>query len=221
MVNSNSLICRGIRRAYQTDGDLVWALWDVDIEASPGEITVLAGPSGSGKSTLLRVMAGIDRPDQGSVEIAGSNIVEMSARQRRRFRKTHIGFVFQDPAANLLGYMTVVDHLKLAARTRHTTVDLTLLDHLEIPELADELPSHLSAGQQQRVALAAAVTGSPDVVLADEPTAELDTQSAGLAVEALTRLRDMGTTLVVTSHDPEVVDIADRVIRLEHGAVKE
>jgi ABC-type lipoprotein export system ATPase subunit len=221
MVNSNSLICRDIRRAYQTDGDLVWALWDVDIEASSGEITVLAGPSGSGKSTLLRVMAGIDRPDQGSVEIAGSNIVEMSARQRRRFRKKHIGFVFQDPAANLLGYMTVVDHLKLAARTRHTSVDLTLLDHLEIPELADELPSHLSAGQQQRVALAAAVTGSPDVVLADEPTAELDTQSAGLAVEALTRLRDMGTTLVVTSHDPEVVDIADRVIRLEHGAVKE
>jgi putative ABC transport system ATP-binding protein len=221
MVNSNSLICRNIRRAYQTDGDLVWALWDVDIDASPGEITVLAGPSGSGKSTLLRVMAGIDRPDQGTVEIAGSNIVEMSARQRRRFRKKHIGFVFQDPAANLLGYMTVVDHLKLAARTRHTSVDLTLLDHLEIPELADEVPSHLSAGQQQRVALAAAVTGSPDVVLADEPTAELDTQSAGLAVEALTRLRDLGTTLVVTSHDLEVVDVADRVIRIEHGAVKE
>jgi ABC-type lipoprotein export system ATPase subunit len=221
MVNSNSLICRDIRRAYQTDGDLVWALWDVDIDASPGEITVLAGPSGSGKSTLLRVMAGIDRPDQGSVEIAGSNIVEMSAGQRRKFRKKHIGFVFQDPAANLLGYMTVVDHLKLAARTRHTSVDLTLLDHLEIPELADELPSHLSAGQQQRVALAAAVTGNPDVVLADEPTAELDTQSAGLAVEALTRLRDLGTTLVVTSHDPEVVDVADRVIRIEHGAVKE
>jgi ABC-type lipoprotein export system ATPase subunit len=221
MVNSNSLICRDIRRAYQTDGDLVWALWDVDIDASPGEITVLAGPSGSGKSTLLRVMAGIDRPDQGSVEIAGSNIVEMSAGQRRKFRKKHIGFVFQDPAANLLGYMTVVDHLKLAARTRHTSVDLTLLDHLEIPELADELPSHLSAGQQQRVALAAAVTGNPDVVLADEPTAELDTQSAGLAVEALTRLRDLGTTLVVTSHDPEVVDVADRVIRIEHGSVKE
>jgi ABC-type lipoprotein export system ATPase subunit len=221
MVNSNSLICRDIRRAYQTDGDLVWALWDVDIDASPGEITVLAGPSGSGKSTLLRVMAGIDRPDQGSVEIAGSNIVEMSAGQRRKFRKKHIGFVFQDPAANLLGYMTVVDHLKLAARTRHTSVDLTLLDHLEIPELADELPSHLSAGQQQRVALAAAVTGNPDVVLADEPTAELDTQSAGLAVEALTRLRDLGTTLVVTSHDPEVVEVADRVIRIEHGSVKE
>lgn len=221
MVNDGPLICRDIRRAYQTDGDLVWALWDVDVEARPGQITVLAGPSGSGKSTLLRVMAGIDRPDQGSVEVAGSNIVEMSARQRRRFRKKHIGFVFQDPAANLLGYMTVVDHLKLAAHTRRTSVDLTLLDHLEIPELADEVPSHLSAGQQQRVALAAAVTGSPDVVLADEPTAELDTQSAGLAVDALTRLRDLGTTLVVTSHDPAVVEVADRVIRIEHGVIKE
>jgi ABC-type lipoprotein export system ATPase subunit len=220
MANNGSLICRDIRRAYQTDGNLVWALWDVNVEALPGEITVLAGPSGSGKSTLLRVMAGIDRPDQGSVEIAGSDIVTMNASRRRKFRKKHIGFVFQDPAANLLGYMTVVDHLKFAARVRHAEVDMSLLDHLEIPELAQEVPSHLSAGQQQRVALAAAVTGSPDVVLADEPTAELDTQSAGLAVEALTRLRDLGTTLVVTSHDPEVVDVADRVVRIEHGVIK-
>jgi putative ABC transport system ATP-binding protein len=221
MANNGSVICRDIRRAYQTDGDLVWALWDVGVEARAGEMTVLAGPSGSGKSTLLRVMAGIDRPDQGSVEIAGSDIVAMNARQRRKFRKMHIGFVFQDPAANLLGYMTVAEHLKLAARMRRTDVDMSLLEHLEISELAGELPSHLSAGQQQRVALAAAVTGSPDVVLADEPTAELDTQSAGLAVESLARLRDLGTTLVVTSHDPEVVAVANRVVRIEHGVVKE
>ncbi|REK18731.1 MAG: ATP-binding cassette domain-containing protein [Actinobacteria bacterium] len=221
MGNETTLECRGIRRAYQTDQDLVWALWDVDTTARSGEMTVLAGPSGSGKSTLLRVMAGIDKPDHGSVEIAGTNIVGLSARARRRFRKKHIGFVFQDPAANLLGYMTVLEHLELAARMRRAEVDESLLDHLEIGELAGEHPAHLSAGQQQRVALAAAVTGDPDVVLADEPTAELDTQSASLAVEALTRLRDLGATLVVTSHDPEVVDVANKVIRIEHGAIKE
>lgn len=213
------LICTDIRRAYQTDEDLVWALWDVTVVAPAGKITVLAGPSGSGKSTLLRVMAGIDQPDHGSVSVAGSDLTAMRPGQRRRFRRTHLGFVFQDPAANLLGYMTVLEHLDMAGKLRCRGADRSLLDHLEITELADELPSHLSAGQQQRVALAAAVTGNPDVVLADEPTAELDSQSAGLAIDTLRRLRDLGTTLVVTSHDPEVVEVADAVIRIERGVI--
>lgn len=220
MANEYGLVCSQIRRAYQTDEDLVWALWDVDAAARKGEITVLAGPSGSGKSTLLRLMAGIDQPDHGSVEVSGINISAMSNSKRRKFRRDHIGFVFQDPAANLLSYMTVSEHLEMAAATRHVTADQGLLAELEISDLADELPHRLSAGQQQRVALAAAVTGNPDVVLADEPTAELDTQSAGLAVEALTQLRQIGATLVVTSHDPEVVNVADRVIQIEHGQVK-
>lgn len=219
MENENRLVCRDIRRAYQTDADLVWALWDVDAEANPGEITVLAGPSGSGKSTLLRVMAGIDRPDNGTVRIADTDLASLSARGRRNFRREHIGFVFQDPAANLLSYMTVAEHLDMAAAFRGVGADHELLNHLEISELAGELPGRLSAGQQQRVALAAAVTGNPDVVLADEPTAELDTQSAILAVESLIKLRDLGTTLVVTSHDAEVVEIADRVIKIEHGLI--
>ncbi len=219
MENKNRLVCEEIRRAYQTDDDLVWALWDVNAEANPGEITVLAGPSGSGKSTLLRLMAGIDQPDHGTVTIADTNIAGLSSRERRKFRRKHIGFVFQDPAANLLGYMTVKEHLEMASAARGVKANYQLLTHLEIDDLSDELPHRLSAGQQQRVALASAVIGDPDVVLADEPTAELDTQSAGLAVEALTRLRDLGATLVVTSHDPEVVQIADRVIRIEHGQV--
>jgi putative ABC transport system ATP-binding protein len=219
MANKETLVCSGIRRAYKTDEDLVWALWDVDAVAHAGQITVLAGPSGSGKSTLLRVMAGIDQPDHGTVKISGMDLTEMSANRRRKFRRVNIGFVFQDPAANLLGYMTVMEHLEMAAAARWAQADSALLEHLEISELADELPHHLSAGQQQRVALAAAVTGDPKVVLADEPTAELDSQSAALAVGALTRLRDLGATLVVTSHDPEVVEVADKVIRIEHGAI--
>jgi ABC-type lipoprotein export system ATPase subunit len=215
-----TMVCEGIRRAYHTDEEVVWALWDVDAVAESGQITVLAGPSGSGKSTLLRVIAGIDRPDTGRVEVAGNEMTAMSAGARRRFRSRHMGYLFQDPAANLLSYLTVWEHLVMAGKIRGATPTRDLLAHLEIEDLADEHPVRLSAGQQQRAALAAAMVGDPDVILADEPTAELDATSAHLAVTALARLRDLGATLIVTSHDPEVLGVADRLIRLEHGAVK-
>ncbi len=221
METETTLACVGIRRAYHTDEEVVWALWDVDAAAEPGQITVLAGPSGSGKSTLLRLMAGIDRPDEGTIRVAGKDLTAMSPRARRRFRSLHIGYLFQDPAANLISYLTVWEHLQMAGKVRGGTPRRDILAHLEIEDLADEYPSRLSAGQQQRAALAAALVGDPDVILADEPTAELDTQSAHLAVATLARLRDLGATLVVTSHDPEVVQVADRVIRLEHGEVKD
>ncbi|MGA7096594.1 MAG: ATP-binding cassette domain-containing protein [Acidimicrobiia bacterium] len=220
MANEPTLVCQDVRRGYRTDGEVVWALWDVSAEAHPGLITVLAGPSGSGKSTLLRVMAGIDAPDSGTVRVAWSELTAMSARERRRFRSQHIGFLFQDPAANLLSYLTIREHLEMTAKIRRAKADLELLDRLEIAELADQRPATLSAGQQQRAALAAALMGRPNLILADEPTAELDTASAHLAVEALSRLRDLGATLVVTSHDAEVIDAADRVIHIEHGMVK-
>ena len=158
---------------------------------------------------------------EGARYLVSRDITAMKPAHRRRFRKTHLGFVFQDPAANLLSYMTVLEHVEMAGHLRCREADLALLDHLEISELAGQMPVQLSAGQQQRVALAAAVTGKPDVVLADEPTAELDTQSAGLAVETLSRLREWGTTLVVTSHDPEVLSVADEVVRIERGVLVE
>jgi putative ABC transport system ATP-binding protein len=220
MATEATLICTGIRRAYHTEAEVVWALWDVDAVANPGEITVLAGPSGSGKSTLLRLMAGIDRPDEGTIHIGGKDLTAMSARARRRFRSKHIGYLFQDPAANLLSYLTVWEHLQMAGKIRGQAPARDLMATLEIDELADEYPTRLSAGQQQRAALAAAVVADPNVILVDEPTAELDTLSAQLAVATLGRLRQLGATLVVTSHDPEVVQVADRVIHLEHGEVK-
>jgi putative ABC transport system ATP-binding protein len=165
-------------------------------------------------------MAGIDRPDAGTITIGGTELGQLGHRKLRRFRSRHIGFLFQDPAANLLSYMTVRDHLRMAARIRRVEPSETLLSDLEIGGLAAELPVRLSAGQQQRAALAAALIGNPDVILADEPTAELDTESAHLAVTTLRRARDLGATLVVTSHDPEVIDAADHVIYLEHGAIR-
>ena len=220
MGTETTIACQGVRRAYHTDQEVVWALWDVDARADAGQITVLAGPSGSGKSTLLRVMAGIDRPDSGRVEVAGKELTTMSAGARRRFRAKNMGYLFQDPAANLLSYLTVWEHLQMVGKIRGAAPAKDLLAHLEIEDLADEQPARLSAGQQQRAALAAAMVGAPDVILADEPTAELDNQSAHLAVAALTRLRALGATLIVTSHDQEVVQVADRLIHLEHGVVR-
>lgn len=216
---SDAVVCRQVRRAYRVGSELVWALRGVDAEAHRGELTVFAGPSGSGKTTLLRLVAAIDLPDDGTVTVAGREVGLMSAAERRRFRRRHLGFVFQDPAANLLGYLTAVEHLQLAARLRGTpgTSFRPLLEAMELEEVAGELPHHLSSGQQQRLALAMAVVGDPEVVVADEPTAELDTESAKLVLDALDRLRGMGSTLVVSSHDPEVLAVADRVVRLDHG----
>lgn len=211
----------GINRAYRTAGGTVWALRDVGFTASAGQITALSGPSGSGKSTMLRLAAAIDRPDQGTILIGGVVITGLSTRARRKYRRRKLGYVFQDPGANLLSYMTVQEHMEMAARLRGVPQDPAILGHLELTEVADEIPAHLSSGQQQRVALATAVTGPPEVLLADEPTAELDDESARLAISTLVDLRDRGATLLVTSHDAAVLEVADRVIRLEHGAVVE
>lgn len=217
MANELSLRCEEVRRPYHSPDETIWALWDVSMEAATGRLTVLAGPSGSGKSTLLRILAGIDEPVHGRVMIGDHDLTAMNQRARRGFRARHVGFLFQDPAANLLSYLTVREHLQLTAKVRGAVPTTEVLDRLEIGDLADEHPAVLSAGQQQRAALAAALMGDPRVILADEPTAELDAQSAGLAIDALDAVRRLGATLVVTSHDAAVIDIADDVVRLERG----
>lgn len=201
------------------DDESTWALFNVSMQAHTGHITVLAGPSGSGKSTLLRVLAGIDRPVAGTVTIGGHEITSMRSRARRRFRARHIAYLFQDPAANLLSYLTVREHVTMAARFRSVPAEIAVLDRLEIGHLADELPATLSAGQQQRAAFAAAIVGSPSVILADEPTAELDSQSAHLSIGSLVELRRLGATMLITSHDQAVIDVADEVVRLERGVI--
>ncbi|MDJ0925260.1 MAG: ATP-binding cassette domain-containing protein [Acidimicrobiia bacterium] len=219
MVTDRTLECRNVSRTYRAEDGVVWALKEVSMTAASGQITVLAGPSGSGKSTLLRILAGIDLPLSGTVTIGGRDLTAMRPRDRRRFRARYLAYLFQDPAANLLSYLSVWDHLALAARVRRTDPEMSLLESLEIEELANELPATLSAGQQQRAALATAMVGDPALILADEPTAELDAVSANLAVDGLVRLRRLGATMVITSHDAQVISIADAVVRLERGTV--
>jgi ABC-type lipoprotein export system ATPase subunit len=207
---------RGLHAAY---GDAP-ALVDVDAAFAPGRLSVVAGPSGSGKSTLLRVLAGLHRPDGGSVLVAGTELTRLRAGGLRRHRRRTTGFVLQRPADNLVEHLTAVEQVELAARLRGVRGDGREL--LAAVGLADHLharPAELSGGEQQRVAFAAGAIGPPTVLLADEPTAQLDTANGEALVAAMRGLVERGVTIVASSHDPVVIDAADDVVRLGHGRV--
>lgn len=217
MAGETQVTVLGLGRSYRAAGGQVWAFRDVDLTVARGSLTVLAGPSGAGKSTLLRIIGAIDRPTEGSVTVDEVEIGGLSDRARRRWRRRRLGYVFQDPAENLLPYLSVAEHLDLATEIRGTRSNwANLARHLEIDPLLDERPERLSSGQQQRVALAMAAVGDPAIVVADEPTAELDQASAWLAIETLRALITAGSTVVVSSHDVDVIRASDTVHRLEH-----
>jgi ABC-type lipoprotein export system ATPase subunit len=216
---TDAAACRNVSRVYQGQ---VHALKKVSVGIPPGKVTAIVGPSGSGKSTLLRILAALDRPTEGEVEIAGASLAALSRRSRRDLRRRHIGFVFARPADNLVPYLTAVELVRLAADIRGVDVGgqpEELLDGLGLGHRKGHRPVELSGGEQQRLALAAAVVGDPALVLADEPTAELDRASARLLVEALHGLAARGTGLAVATHDPVVVEAADQVIRIADGGI--
>jgi len=210
---------RGVGQRYATATGEVVALDAVDVDVAPGHITVAAGPSGSGKSTLLRLVAGLDTPTSGRIWVGDDELTALSARARRRLRRERIAFVWQSPADNLLGYLTVREQLELAAGLRGVAPDdaLEVLELLGLGDRLDDLPDHLSGGEQQRVALACAAVGSSALLVADEPTAQLDVGSTHTVLDALDALRARGTTVLLSSHDPEVLERADHLIRLDHG----
>lgn len=215
--------CLGLTKTYAVRAgaasSTVTALADAQATFAPGALTVIAGPSGSGKSTLLRLLACLDRPDSGSVHIDGVETTALPARVRRRLRRERIGYLFQQPSANLVDYLAAGEHLRLAARLRgrgrHDGG--RLLDLLGLAARADHRPAQLSGGEQQRLGVAFAALGDPALLLCDEPTAQLDHAAGDLVVEALRRLADAGGCVVVASHDAAVVERADRVVRVEHG----
>jgi putative ABC transport system ATP-binding protein len=193
----------------------------VDFESS-GSITALFGPSGSGKSTLLRILAGMERPDEGDVYLGATGITALSKRRFRRLQRFELALVFQQPSHNLLDYLTARQHLELAAQFRGRGGEHVddLLDRIGLTSRADNRPTQLSGGEQQRLAFAAAVIGNPRWVLADEPTAELDALSAALVLDVVSRLAETWhTTFVLASHDPAVRTISSSVVTLHHGRV--
>ncbi len=215
--------CTGVSRTYRTATRPVPALVDVTIAVPRARVTVVVGPSGSGKSSLLRLLACIDRPDTGEVHLAGERVDRLRAGARRRLRRQQVAHLFQRPGDNLLPYLDAVGQVRLAAQLRGAPVPVAaareLLARLGLRDRADHLPAQLSGGEQQRLAVACGVVGSPALVVADEPTAELDTAAAERVLATIADLAGDGVGFVLSSHDPRVMAVADGVVRLDHGRV--
>ncbi len=199
------LVTTGLERTYETDGVAVAALRGVDLAVAEGEFVSVMGPSGCGKSTLLHLLGGLDRPTAGEVHLGGRRVDQLGEAAWALLRRREVGFVFQ--FFNLIGNLTVADNIELPgllaglspreARSRRRE----LLDDLGIAELAGAVPSRVSGGQQQRVAIARALINRPAVLLADEPTGNLDSQSAREVLGLLRRHHEHGQTIVLVTHD--------------------
>jgi putative ABC transport system ATP-binding protein len=213
---------RGLRKVYRRDRQEVTVLDGIDLDISEGAFEALMGPSGSGKTTLLNLIAGIDAPTSGSVRVAGEDIARLSETQRARWRARTIGFIFQ--FYNLMPVLTAAENVELpllltplsrAERVRRVEVALRLVGLLD---RKDHTPRQLSGGQQQRVAIARAIVADPTIIVADEPTGDLDRKSAGEVLALLTTLNEtLGKTIVMVTHDPHAAEVAKVQRRLDKG----
>jgi putative ABC transport system ATP-binding protein len=208
-----------ITKVYQ--GGITGALNGVSVTVERGEFTAIMGPSGSGKSTLLNLVAGLDRPTSGSIEVGGTDLGKLGEAGLARFRRDHIGFVFQ--FFHLLPNLTALENVLIPAQLKGAVVPgraLELLDLLGIKEVADKYPALLSGGQQQRVAIARALINDPTLLLADEPTGALDTRSGEQVMELLGRLHRDGQTILLVTHDAKLATrYAARVLSVLDGKV--
>jgi putative ABC transport system ATP-binding protein len=214
--------CEHLEKTYQAPTGAVRALRGVTAIFLHSVLNAVAGPSGSGKSSLLRIVAGMDRASAGTVEIEGKRIEGASWRQLRRLRRQVVGYVYQRPSDNFFPYMTVREHLQLAATYRRSPAMEAeeLLEVLGITDRVDHLPSELSGGEQQRAAFAHVLASGARLVVADEPTAELDTRSALGVIAAIRRLLGSGVTFILATHDATVIRAADELVELEHGLLR-
>ncbi len=214
---------QGVGREYPSGAERVSALRDVDLIIYPGEAVAITGPSGSGKTTLLNLVAGLDHGSSGQVIVLGQKLNELSERRLTAFRAKHIGLVFQDP--HLLPGLSAVENVAVARlpwgkRSQLMSEARKLLVALGLGERLHHPPSRLSAGERQRVGLARALLGQPQILLADEPTGNLDSRTTEGLIALLTELREeMQITLVIATHDPAVAAMAQRIVRLSGGRI--
>lgn len=212
---------RGVCKRYGTGSAAVTALDGVDVDVSSGELLAISGRSGSGKTTLLHCLSGITRPDEGAVAFDGIDLLAASENQRTDLRARRMAFVFQN--LNLLPALTVAENVELPLVLRGDdapairAASAAVLDRVGLADRSRSLPSDLSGGEQQRVAVARALVAEPDVIWADEPTGSLDTATSAEVMALLRAAVDAGRAVVVVSHAPDVAAIADRVITLHDG----
>ena len=217
------LRARGLRKEYGREAGLVRAVDGVDLDVGPGETLAVMGPSGCGKSTLLHLLGGLDRPTDGEIRLAGQQLGRLSEKGLARLRRASVGFVFQ--AFHLMEELTTAENVELPAlldgrsprAARRRAADL--LEQVGLSDRARHLPSQLSGGQRQRVAIARALANEPLVVLADEPTGNLDSEATVDVLRLFESLHEAGQTLVIVSHDSRIAATADRLIGMRDGAV--
>jgi len=218
-VNDVILEARGLTKVYRSGEVVVHALRGVDLDLYRGELVVLLGPSGSGKSTLLNILGGLDLPTAGSVRFRDHDLATADERLLTGYRRDHVGFVFQ--FYNLVPSLTALENVALVTEiAANPMTPMEALEMVGLHERMDHFPAQLSGGEQQRVAIARAIAKRPEILLCDEPTGALDSQTGILVLEAIDRVnRELGATTAVITHNSVVAGMADRVLELADGLV--
>jgi putative ABC transport system ATP-binding protein len=224
MSREATVLIRNLCKSYRRGSQLVPVLEDLSLDIAAGEFLALMGPSGSGKSTLLNLIAGIDKPDSGTILVKGQDITSLGERELAAWRASSVGFIFQ--FYNLIPVLTAFENVELpllllplsrAERRRHVE---TALDVVSLSDRKDHYPSQLSGGQQQRVAIARAIVSDPAILVADEPTGDLDRVSAQEVLDLMgTLVAEFGTTIVMVTHDPRAAEKAHQILHLEKGVL--
>src|SRR5438270_1913122 len=213
-----------VTKAYpakaEENGGVIRALNNISLQVDPGEWLAIMGPSGSGKSTLVNLIGCLDRPTSGEILLDSENVAGMSASELNRVRAEKIGFVFQQ--FHLVPYLSALENVMLAQYFHSMTDEQEAREALErvgLKQRANHVPAHLSGGEQQRVCIARALINDPKIILADEPTGNLDAQNEQIVLRILKQLHDQGRTIIMVTHDPVVARLADRRIELHHGKI--
>ena len=210
-----------LHRSYQISKKLVEVLHGIDLSIEKGERVFLCGPSGAGKTTLLYTLAGLERPQEGRITIAGTDLYSLNAKKQAAFRNANIGYIFQNYL--LLPELTALENVMVPGAIGGSDASekaMAALERVGLSDRADHLPAELSGGEQQRVAIARAVANRPAVLFADEPTGNLDSKNSGEVMNLLLGLaEESGTTLVVVTHDPSLADSGDRKLVIKDGKI--
>jgi len=214
-----------LEKVYQDNGVPVNALKGIDLAVSKGEYVVIAGPSGSGKTTLLNLLGALDKPTNGKIYFEGEDITLKEKNELSKIRLHKLGFIFQ--AYNLIPVLTAIENIEFSMMLlgipdkERKSKALALMDELGIKELANKRPNEMSGGQQQRVAVARAIVNNPSLVLADEPTANLDSKTAGHLLDLMEQMNsEKNITFIFSSHDKQVIDRAKRLVILKDGMIE-
>jgi putative ABC transport system ATP-binding protein len=222
VMDAPEILCADLVRIFAADGVEVQALQGLNLRVEAGEMVAIVGASGSGKSTLLGILSGLDRPTAGSAFVAGANLLNLSRAQRVAYRRRTVGFVWQQTGRNLLPYLTAAQNIAMARSVgktpRNAAEEDALLELLEIGDCRDRKPGQMSGGQQQRAAIAVALANSPRVLLADEPTGELDESTSAEVLEAMRGVNaELGVTTLIVTHDPTVSEHVRRTVQIRDG----